>query len=948
MLQQLRFYFNHSVNDLRVNGQRTFFALLCIAAGVAAIVSLQTLAGMIQSTLTSNLQSNNRGDIQLSTRFGNSESAETALEKGADAGFLLADPITFAGFQNQQYSFSEAGVNTLKTWFETRYPESKLTYRQVVTDPIGIFTGSGMATLLTTPDNRLEASGVSPVMIESELYPFYSDVRTLDGKTLQEALQSPSDVILGVTVAEALEVSTGDTILINGLNGTFTVAGIVPTEAEVRNPTQDIFAALNGFYIVDMRTREKFESLPFKSNIVYVQLPNGTDVQAIEDSLREEFDFLRITTTEDLRANYTTLSDNVNQLVTVMGMISLLLGSIGIINTMQVIVRRRVKEIAVLKTIGLQARQITELFLFEAFIMGVLGSIAGVLLGWVMVFVIKGVAEGVLGSSLPFQISINAVVGGVVVGTLVTTVFGFLPTLSAGLIRPAAVLRPDDSPLPRAGILRNVLALAFMMITLSLISYTILNNLVLAFGVVIGAFIIALLLYLLLAFFIWVIGRFMPSFGVIDLKIALREMLATRSRNAVTLLALVVGVFSLSLITLLADTVATTLAQAFLTGDNVYIQVGGGESGLKEVESRIAQLEGENTYAVTRTYNLTFEALERANGETLDRQGVNTILQETDFFLQLANNNATATEAPESQANNTPNNRGNLQDRRLREFDSLYGAIDAITPDTLRNSTLLEGRQLTAEDVGKPYIVVESSQSLIDLGIKVGDKLQYTYSYGGFLGVGATTGMVTYEIIGITKVRENVNLAEGGQFVMFDVLPEGMPPSQIRMTANIQEDQISKLRRSLGELPQTFLLETEAINRLILAFVGQFTAFPLLVALLGLIVGGIVIANSVALSTMERRREIAIMKSIGLQRERVLGLLLLENSVLGLIGGLIGVGLGLVGLVILLGQNAPDVPLPIGTAFILMGLCVVVALVAAMTTAWGASGEKPLNVLRYE
>ena len=36
MLEKLKFYVQHSLNDLRVNGQRTLFALLCIAAGVAA------------------------------------------------------------------------------------------------------------------------------------------------------------------------------------------------------------------------------------------------------------------------------------------------------------------------------------------------------------------------------------------------------------------------------------------------------------------------------------------------------------------------------------------------------------------------------------------------------------------------------------------------------------------------------------------------------------------------------------------------------------------------------------------------------------------------------------------------------------------------------------------------------------------------------------------------
>jgi putative ABC transport system permease protein len=120
-----------------------------------------------------------------------------------------------------------------------------------------------------------------------------------------------------------------------------------------------------------------------------------------------------------------------------------------------------------------------------------------------------------------------------------------------------------------------------------------------------------------------------------------------------------------------------------------------------------------------------------------------------------------------------------------------------------------------------------------------------------------------------------------------------------------------------------------------------------MVALLGLVVGGVVIANSVALTTMERRREIAVMKSVGLQRERVLGMLLLENGILGFIGGLLGVGISLLALIILLAVGGGLV-IPYGTALLLMLLCVLVALIAAGTTAWGASGEKPLNVLRYE
>jgi len=112
-----------------------------------------------------------------------------------------------------------------------------------------------------------------------------------------------------------------------------------------------------------------------------------------------------------------------------------------------------------------------------------------------------------------------------------------------------------------------------------------------------------------------------------------------------------------------------------------------------------------------------------------------------------------------------------------------------------------------------------------------------------------------------------------------------------------------------------------------------------------------VIANSVALTTLERRREIGIMKAVGLQRERVLGMLLLEYGLMGLIGGLIGILIGGVSLLYVLvqvfGGQLGEV-IPYGTAAILMFLCVGIALFAAILTAWGASGEKPLNVLRYE
>ena len=87
MLNRIGFYTRHSLNDLRVNGQRTLFALLCIAVGVAAIVSLQTLGVMISDTLTGSLQESNGGDIRIRAEAGSGVSADV-IQLGKEQGVI--------------------------------------------------------------------------------------------------------------------------------------------------------------------------------------------------------------------------------------------------------------------------------------------------------------------------------------------------------------------------------------------------------------------------------------------------------------------------------------------------------------------------------------------------------------------------------------------------------------------------------------------------------------------------------------------------------------------------------------------------------------------------------------------------------------------------------------------------------------------------------------------
>jgi putative ABC transport system permease protein len=114
--------------------------------------------------------------------------------------------------------------------------------------------------------------------------------------------------------------------------------------------------------------------------------------------------------------------------------------------------------------------------------------------------------------------------------------------------------------------------------------------------------------------------------------------------------------------------------------------------------------------------------------------------------------------------------------------------------------------------------------------------------------------------------------------------------------------------------------------------------------------GGVIIANTVSLTTLERRRQVGVMKAIGLKGRRVLLQMVLENGIVGLLGGLLGVGVGVIG-TLLLSINSP-VSITQSVDWIdvvlLLALSLVISLVATLLSAWTAAREKPLNVLRYE
>jgi predicted lysophospholipase L1 biosynthesis ABC-type transport system permease subunit len=177
-------------------------------------------------------------------------------------------------------------------------------------------------------------------------------------------------------------------------------------------------------------------------------------------------------------------------------------------------------------------------------------------------------------------------------------------------------------------------------------------------------------------------------------------------------------------------------------------------------------------------------------------------------------------------------------------------------------------------------------------------------------------------------------------------VPRGELPQPSAYFLNVPADRMNETLTVLSALPGIYGFATSELISYTERFAGQFVPLPLIVSALALFASSVIIANTVSLATLERRRSIGIMKALGLQAESVLGLLLLENGVVGLAGGLLGTGLS--ALIILPSGSLGGGDIPVGDLGLLVLLAVGLTLGASLLTAYGASREKPLNVLRYE
>lgn len=816
--------------DLRAQGRRSVFFALLVAAGVASLVGVQGAAGSLASAMHTSAKQLMQGDLVISHTQELTAAQQAALDGLRQDGAVLTT-----------------------TW-QTRAMA---------------IAGKGW-------------SLVEVKVVDPQVWPFYGGFAS----SPPDQKPAANEALVGPELLTRLNLQVGGTVQVG--ESRLKIVGTVVQEP--RSPDGQI--PLGPRVLVSPAGFRAPTSADTQN--ILVKLP--VTVRALDAKGRLQALFPGengVQTTEEAWQSFASVMDKVFTFLSMVALISLLVGGLGVAMAMRTFISQKLEHIAVLKALGATSRSVMTVFLIEAALLGVGGSLAGVCLGLgVQVLLPKLLADLIPVAAVGLDWA--AAASGLAAGVVIAVLCALIPVRAVRNVKPVALFR-GESTAAQMGWKAWLEAVIVGLLTLGGVTWVAMlyaksTGVGLGFiGGLIGA---ALLLFLLT----WVLlraTRLLPQSGRPAIRHAVRSLRAPGNQSAAIVVAMGLGIMLMTTV--------------YLLQHSLMDQVRSVGAGPETPNVYVMSVSGENRNAV-RSY------LEH-----------NPQVSKVPAPLSMVTTMILAADGTRLSQRNVP-----------ASFKNPFPVVTS-AKELPHGMKVLQGEWFTPEDAGKPLLTVQKQTADI-LGLKPGSQVelllknqQVTFTVKSIIGQsgnGVVTNMgplagapgsldayaESYVLTAVTKPHQE-------DAVVSDVLQKypGVMPISLSMLLNIMDDVLAKVAN-------------------ILRFVTGFAV----------IAAGVILSGSLSATQLRRRKEAALLKSLGATRGTVAAASALENGLLGAVAGLAGGGLGYA----MIGAAAMGLKMAIGASGWPLVVVTVAGALLAVLVGIAATVDvlrvKPLGILRSE
>jgi putative ABC transport system permease protein len=638
------------------------------------------------------------------------------------------------------------------------------------------------------------------------------------------------------------------------------------------------------------------------TSIVVATTPDAS-AEAVKQRIQQVVpaDVLVETGSENADRQANTVNDNLGFLrnfLFVFGVLAMFVAFFIIFNVFSITVAQRIREMAMLRTIGASRKQLRRSVMVEALVVGIVASIIGIAIGVLFAMALKAIFNAV-GFGLPttgIVLKPRTVIWPLVVGVVVTLLAALMPAFRATRISPVAALR-EGATLPRSRISRFVPYIGVTLAALGVIlivlgfrsSGAVTGRLALIFfGALFVLFGVGLATRLLIrpiaAAVGWPLARVFGSSAELGRQNAIRDP----ARTTTTAIALMLGIG------------ATVFLAVFVTGLK--------ESFFDALDKTVRS----DLIIISDNFQpLPVGAVDAARGA----EGVDSALG-VGFLEVEADGSRTTLNAVDPAGA-----------RSAVKFDWQNGGTDALLDQLGTGNAIIE--RGFAEDrnlaVGQSFSVTTIDNRKATYRV-IGEYKDPQLFTGFTVSDAAYAQIATDRDVGVLLVgfKDGVDPATGKSNVEA-ALESSYPAAKVRTRAEYKD----------------------FINQQITSFLFVLYAMLALVVLISVI--GVII--TLLLAIHERTREIGMMRAVGAQRRQIRGIIRSESVITCAIGGLVGVGVGLfLGWVMIKGLESEGLSfsVPVTTLIAVFVLAVIVGVLAAALPARRAARLNPLDALHYE